>query len=155
VLAPNERPQLLTGIAPMTKEPDSGYFELWVDAYDLVNCDEAKGKTVRISSSIGSYHSSKLEGKFRDKTQAHEWKKNQLKALRVNFPKDLKQNPDIIINIYYDSTFTKDYRVGYIRIPAKNCSRKFSKPQWYRLRSPYNDNQCPGIILMNIQYVSE
>ena len=28
-------------------------------------------------------------------------------------------------------------------------------PQWYRLRSPYNEKTCPGIILMNIQYVWE
>ena len=36
-----------------------------------------------------------------------------------------------------------------------SCQHKESKPQWYRLRSPENEKQCPGIILMNLQYVNE
>lgn len=75
--------------------------------------------------------------------------------MQVNFPTDLKQVPDIIINVYSEKTFSGAYRLGYIRIPAKDCHKKSSNPQWYRLKSPQNDKTCPGIILMNIQYVWE
>jgi hypothetical protein len=68
----------------------------------------------------------------------------------VNYPIDLKQAPDIIINVYSEKTFSGEFRLGYIRIPAKECMRKSSNPQWHRLKSPLSDKICPGIILMNI-----
>lgn len=46
-------------------------------------------------------------------------------------------------------------RIGYIRIPVVECRKREANPQWYRLKSPYNDGTCPGIILMNVQYVWE
>ena len=51
-----------------------------------------------------------------------------MKSLRVNYPQDLKQVPDIIINVYTESTFSGDYRLGYVRIEAQDCIRKSSKP---------------------------
>lgn len=51
-----------------------------------------------------------------------------MKPLSINFPLDIKQTPDIIINIYSDKTFTGEYRLGYIRIPAKDCMRNNPSP---------------------------
>jgi hypothetical protein len=50
-----------------------------------------------------------------------------MNKLDVIFPTDLKQTPDIIINIYIQksSLFSGDQkeRLGYIRMPAKDCVR--------------------------------
>lgn len=78
-----------------------------------------------------------------------------MEPLIANIPLDVAQIPDIIINVYSDKTFSGEYRVGYLRIPAKDCMRSNPKPQWYRLRSPYNEKTCPGIILLNIQCVRD
>lgn len=65
----------MSSIAPATKEPFSGYFNLWIDTYDLVNCDEAKGKTLWVKATIGSYASGVHQARYREKTQSFEWKK--------------------------------------------------------------------------------
>mmetsp|Transcript_3156 Transcript_3156/g.3058 ORF Transcript_3156/g.3058 Transcript_3156/m.3058 type:complete len:121 (+) Transcript_3156:405-767(+) len=67
----------------------------------------------------------------------------------------MRQTPDIIVDVYTEHVFSGDYRLGYVRLSAKECFRKQSKPQWYRLKSPFNESSCPGIILMNVQYVAE
>jgi hypothetical protein len=78
-----------------------------------------------------------------------------MEALNMNLPTDPHQTPDIIINVFSEKIFSGEYRLGYIRIPAIECMKSNPNPQWYRLRSPYNDKTCPGIILLNIQYVWE
>lgn len=78
-----------------------------------------------------------------------------MEALPVNLPNDHSQTADIIINVYSDKTFSGEYRLGYLRIPARECMKNNPNPQWYRLRSPFNEKTCPGIILLNIQCVWE
>ena len=76
-----------------------------------------------------------------------------MKELLVSLPADRSQIPDIFVNVYSSKTFSGEYRLGYIRVPAREVMRDEPSPQWYRLRSPYNEKTCPGILLMNLQYV--
>ena len=46
----------------------------------------------------------------------------------MNFLTDIKQTPDIIINVYSEKTFTGEYRLGYLRIPARDCQHKNANP---------------------------
>ena len=43
-LTPSENPQLYPAVANPAKEPVQGNFKLWLDAYDLVNCEETGGR---------------------------------------------------------------------------------------------------------------
>lgn len=58
-LVPNDNPKLFPANLNPLKEPNSSNFQLWVDAYDLVNCEKAKGGNLWLVSSIGTYASSK------------------------------------------------------------------------------------------------
>jgi hypothetical protein len=49
--------------------------------------------------------------------------------------------------------FFGEERIGYIRVPVTECKR--SNPKWYRFYSLSSDYECPGVALMNIQYVHE
>lgn len=55
LLVPHEKPQMYPAIANPMKEPTSENYKLWVDVYDLVNCDDAKGQPLWLYASIGSF----------------------------------------------------------------------------------------------------
>jgi hypothetical protein len=42
-------------------------------------------------------------------------------TLKVNCPNDIKQTPDIIIYIYSKASFSGEQKIGYIRVPAREC----------------------------------
>ena len=70
-IAPNDKPQLFATMANPQKEPSSANFLLWVDVYDLVNCDETGGKPVWIQTTIGNYQSGKYQAKYKDTTKSY------------------------------------------------------------------------------------
>lgn len=127
-LSPNEKPQLTTTMANPIKEPATSNFLLWVDVYDLVGCEEAGGKPLYIQATIGTNTTGKWYAKYKDGSKSYTWQKISIKQLQVNYPQDLSQTPDIIINVYIEKTFTGDHRIGYIRIPAQECQRKTANP---------------------------
>ena len=101
---------------------------LWIDSYDLVNCDEAAGNNLWIITTVGSNSSIRYPAKYRESTNSYTWPKISFKTMSVDFPQDLKQVPDIIINVYSEKTFTGEYRLGYIRVPVKDCCQKNPNP---------------------------
>lgn len=120
-----------------------------------MNASVPAGYNVWLVATVGSYQTSKYYARYRDTSKSYAWTKISLKELKVNYPVDMQQTPDIIINLYTETAMGGESRFAYIRIPVSQCQHKESKPQWYRLRSPENERQCPGIILMNVQYVNE
>ena len=44
-----------------------------------------------------------------------------MKPMNVSYPVDVRQVPDIIVNVYINKTFGGEYRIGYIRIPVREC----------------------------------
>ena len=61
--------------------------------------------------------------KYVSSTNSYQWKRNaiSIKAMKIDFPVDTKQTPDIIINAYYKPTFGEKVRFGYVRVPARAC----------------------------------
>ena len=128
MLSPNENPGLYSAVANPVKEPNSSNFQLWVDCYDLVNCEEPDGKEVWVVATIGSNSSDKHIAKYKKQTKTYVWPKISIKAVSVNFPNDINQTPDIIINVYSKKTFSGEYRLGYTRISAKDVMRNNPSP---------------------------
>jgi hypothetical protein len=48
--------------------------------------------------------------------------------VQVNSPVKIYQTPDIIINVYSEKPFKGAYRVGYIRLPAKDYLGRPANP---------------------------
>jgi len=126
--------------AQPSKEPESATYMLWVDLYDLVNCNEAAGKPVYAQATIGKYQTERRAAKYNSQTGNYRWVKIQMPEEKVHFPMDLEQTPDIIVNFYTESLISGEYRFAYIRLPVTDCTKKYSSPQWHRLKSPYNDS---------------
>lgn len=59
---------------------------LWVDTYDLVNCDEANGNKLWVVASIGSTFSDKHYAKFKESTNSYTWSKISIKTVNVDYP---------------------------------------------------------------------
>jgi hypothetical protein len=51
-----------------------------------------------------------------------------MKALPVSLPNEISQTPDIIINVYTEKTFSGEFRLGYIRIPVRECMKNDPSP---------------------------
>jgi hypothetical protein len=105
-----------------------GNFKLWLDAYDLVNCEETAGKEVWLKLSIGGYTSAKFAAKYKSSTQSYTWPKISLKELQVSLPSDRTQIPDVFVNFYSQKTFSGEYRFGYVRIPARELMKDDPSP---------------------------
>ena len=73
----------------------------------------------------------------------------------LEFPVDFGQIPDIFINLYTNSTFSKEERFAYLRLKAKDCVSTKPKPNWFRLSSPFNDtgNTSVGSLMANVQFL--
>lgn len=67
-LTPSERPSLYPAPANPVKEPNSANFQLWLDSYDLVNCEEANGRNLWLVATIGTFTSGKHKAKYRSQT---------------------------------------------------------------------------------------
>ena len=115
-------------MANPAKEPSQANFKVWIDTYDLVNCEEANGKDLWVKVTIGSYSSNKFPAKYKANTQTYTWPKISMKDLQVSLPSESNQIPDLIINVYSQKTFSGEYRLGYIRIPARECMRDDPSP---------------------------
>lgn len=86
------------------------------------------------------------------------WPKKQRQVpamVGMLFPSDLSQVPDIFLDLYADTTFSKNVRFGYLRLRARDCICSKPKPNWFRLTSPYNDTGGSniGMLMANIQFL--
>jgi hypothetical protein len=68
ILVPHEKPQLYPAIANPMKEPSSSNYKLWVDVYDLVNCDLANGNELWLVATMGTFKSDSFPALYRKKT---------------------------------------------------------------------------------------
>ena len=73
LLVPHEKPYMYTAVANPMKEPASEKYRLWVDVYDLVNCDSGKDKNLWVKASIGSYETERLFASYKKKTEIFWW----------------------------------------------------------------------------------
>lgn len=78
-------------MANPAKEPVSSRFKIFVDAYDLVNCEEAGGNNLWLIATIGN---AKSKGKhyahYKESTKNYYWKKIEVKEIEEVFPRDYK-----------------------------------------------------------------
>jgi len=153
----NEKPQLNQGQANAIKEPKIRHYQLWIDLYSLIKCDIIQeGAPVWAQISIGSKRTKDpIVAKYKPKKKAYVWKKVSVDALEdLQLPHDFNQIPDIFIDLY-TTTFSGDERFGYLRINPKHCISVKPKPNWFRLKSPYNDsgNTNIGLLMCNIQFL--
>jgi hypothetical protein len=70
----------------------------------------------------------------------------------IAYPADLTQIPDIFIDLFTNTTFGGEERIGYIRLKVKDCLNIKAKPNWFRFASPYNDTEgaCAGLLLASV-----
>ena len=66
-------------MSPPVKEPPSYKYFLWIDVYDLINCDEVRGKEVWAVGTIGNSKTEEYDGKYKAKTDSITWAKPQIK----------------------------------------------------------------------------
>ena len=162
-LAPNKKPSKGLSLLHSYREPPNIDYLLRVDVYELheaLNC----GESVRIKVSIGNLQefsktvkrTSKLvHGERVEIKGTYIWKDNhiQIDDLKMPYPADKSQIPDVFISVYTLS-FMGERRVAYLRIPIKDGALSNRNPSWYPLKSI--DNQLDptpyGYLLMNIQF---
>ena len=156
-LVGNERPQLNAGQANPIKEPKSMLYQLWIDLYDLINCDVVSpGSTIWVEISMGKYQEGikeKILLKWKNRTKSYRFPGVKVETLKeMRLPCDFSQIPDIFIDLYSNTTFNSKFRIAYLRLKARDCINVKPKPNWHRLSSPYNDtgNTNLGMLLANV-----
>lgn len=160
-LVTSERPMLGDSIAPAIKEPTPQNYQMWVDLYDIINCDLVDPEdTLWVVISIGPIESGRIEAKWNKKMKGWRFKNGDQpfnavqddNLVEMSFPQDLSQVPDIFINVYTNSSFSGDERIAYLRLQVQNCIQKRPKPNWFRLSTPYNDaeNKKMGMLMLNV-----
>jgi hypothetical protein len=154
----NERPQLQSAQGNAVREPPAENYQLWVDLYELVSCELiSKGDPCWIIVSMGNNALEPQHLTYSEKKKCYRFKAIQVETKRpIVLPTDPEQLPDIFVDVYTGgTTFSKEERVAYLRIKARDCLSVRPKPQWLRLSSPYNDTdgQNPGLLLCNIQFL--
>ena len=161
-LVANERPQLNAGQASAIKEPKTMAYQLWVDLYDLVDCDiVSSGSTIWVEVSMGWHRTGvqeKIVLKYKSRTNSYRYPPVKVPALeQLVLPYDFTQIPDIFIDFYSNTTFSSKFRIAYLRLKARDCTSVKPKPCWYRLSSPYNDtgNTNVGMLLANVQFLMD
>ena len=80
---------------------------------------------------------------------------NQVEPINGILPLDFNQIPDIFMHIYCNSGGYASNLVGYIRLPAIEVTRKKPQPEWYDVKSPFNDIRSDqlGQVLCNVQFM--
>ena len=111
-----------------------------------------EGAEIWARISIGPYKTKEpIIAKYKKKKKCYSWPNISVDPLvELQLPHDFNQIPDIFIDI-----FTGDERIGYLRINPKYCINVKPKPNWLRLKSPYNDtgNTSVGLLMCNIQFL--
>ena len=90
----------------------------------------------------------------KNNTNSYNFAVKKVPELRVDFPQDYDQIPDIIINFYCNKGEDPIIKIGYIRLQAIDVMSRNPKPQWIRIKTPTNDisNGKPGSILCNVNF---
>ena len=147
-LSSNDYPARATTSSGPLKEPRQSNYQLWVDLYEWINCGFAKtGTTLEVQVTIGSEKTSTMkQARLNKETKQYYFKDKQVETLMLNFPTDISQVPDVIINFFAKSSAYDESRIGYLRICAADVAFKSPKPQWLRIKSPFNDQSSkhPG-----------
>ena len=164
-LAYSEKPAKGVFTLPSFREPTSQDYILRIDVYELQEAEKC-GDEVWVTVGIGPNEGFssrarrarvKLDnGKKEELPKAYRWssKKIQINDIKVTFPVDLQQVPDIIMAVY-----TKDFfgerRVSYVRIlPNDPKVQNDQTPQWYQLKSVENNVEDTefGYLLANVVF---
>ena len=159
----SERPT--RGVFPLNsfREPTLQDYTLRVDIYELQeaqNCGDEVWVQVHIGKDFErSEHATKKSDAGKKGVDTFVWKnkKIMIKDLKVTFPVDLNQVPDIILAVYTKKTLFGDTRVSYIRISANDPKlANEQSPHWYNLKSVENnvENTDFGYLLANVVFQS-
>ena len=148
-LIPNDMPSLNGQNGNPLKEPKESMFQLWVDAFELIDFKVANpsrdnvwiwvSQGGRKEDDIDQVEKQIVQFKYRQKTNSYLPVQKQLEKIFHEFPMDFNQIPDIFIDLYCNSGESPKTRVGYIRLRAKDVAKKQANPKWMRIKSLYND----------------
>lgn len=102
-------------------EPAIQRYQLWIDVYDLVNCDDLLHREqVSVKIRIGSEASKERQALIKASTKSLTWGSNpKMDTLEIDLPEDIEQIPDLFIDILSKTTFGYKERLGFIRIKPK------------------------------------
>ena len=119
----SDKAQLNVGSTFPSVEPATNQYQLWLDLYDLINCDEILDcRSVWIVASCGQQKTENAYARINKQTKkSFKWKndKMQVEKLELDLPKDLSQVPDIIVSLWTESQgllMKSEERVGYVRL---------------------------------------
>jgi len=60
----NEKPLFQVSHNSATSEPEVGKYKLYLDTYEMVNCDEILNQKISVQATFGSYETKKTEAKL-------------------------------------------------------------------------------------------
>ena len=96
-------------------------YKVWIDVYDLINCDELLGKSELYVMACVGHHEAQKAKYARKSSKRWTWKPDpRIQEISVDMPIDVDQIPDIIIYIYASSTWRKDEKIAFCRVKAAN-----------------------------------
>ena len=163
ILAPNEKPTKGSTMLNSYREPPALDYLLRIDVYEIQEAFTC-GERVKIKVSIGSnsdfskyaLKTFKVEHNERiDINGTYTWKekKVQVNDIKVKYPADKSQIPDVFISLYTDA-FMGEKRVAYLRLPVTDESLSNQEPKWYHMKSIDNqmDTTPCAYALLNIQF---
>lgn len=149
-----ENPSLgKTTIAPCEIPPVQGYV-LHFDLYLATEVRQKATDKVVVSLRIGHLKfSSKAQELKGGKVEFFE----QFDEVKCVWPRDIRQVPDIIVDVKVKSTFSGDSRIGFVRMRAEDVLGFDHKPEWHTITpdttsAMYEEGIVSGFLLFNIGF---
>lgn len=144
-LIPHERPEKTITYLAGYNEPQSIEYILRADFYELIL--PSQNESIWIKVKIGNNEVSsaypllvKSKGSSEENNSLSQFvyrfrdKDILLEEIRVHFPTDLKQVPDITLNLFVKNTFGEK-RLGYVRIKATDKNLKEGCLDWFKFKA--------------------
>lgn len=143
-LIPHQRPEKAVTYLVGYNEPQTSEFILRVDLYELILPERQSKVWVSVKVGIHEQRSespvidrghkkNKESGPLNQVVYKFEDKHVLLEEMSLHFPSDLKQVPDIFLNLYCKTTFGEK-RLGYYRIKATDKTLQENSLDWFKFK---------------------
>ncbi|CAI2387752.1 unnamed protein product [Moneuplotes crassus] len=150
---PVEKPQFAKSSANLLREPQAKDYVLFCEPYEISNITETQGKDVRIEVTFGLAKQFTKQLKYNSGSKNYKFKlKHKIKPIKISYPEDLKQVPDIIVTLQAQKLLGGIWKVGYFRIKPRELLDN-DCPRWYKFKSLEKPHSSPGKLLCNFTLV--
>ncbi|KAH7819075.1 putative myoferlin-like protein [Monocercomonoides exilis] len=138
-------------IAPC-EEPETAKYVLWADLFMATEVPVKTLDKVRVSVKMGHHE---LKSKKAEMEAGKVEYYQQFEEKEMEWPKDLAQVPDVIVDVESVSTIMGASRVGYIRLRVEDIAGFARQPEWHTIvpdktSSVYTEGEVSGFLLMRL-----